>query len=127
MTTRKAKRQLASAYDRAVADMIAWGLRNRLGPDDEAPPGMVVWPIEMIIDLLDHFAKHGTFDLDASQPDRDRGRRSWMIPGRYRFLRTQGKTYEGAVAILTEEFDCSETTVRNLIPADSKKGAPVLK
>ncbi len=123
-----AKRKYAAQRDRDVAALIATGLRNRLGPDDETPADAVVWSIDDVLYLLDHFVTHGTFDLDVNKRAMTRSRRAALIPPFYRMMRDDGDTYEVAVGRLAKEFHCSETAVRTLVPSGYvKKVAPVLK
>jgi len=124
MTARKCRG--APKYDRDVAAMIASALRRPLGPNDPLPPGFNEVPIDHVIGWLEHFVEHGTFDHAASQHLWKRKERAVMIPGRYRWLRSQGETYESAVAALAVEFGCSESTVRALVPS-VKKRPPLLK
>lgn len=129
MRASKKKPRFASKHDRKIAECIAAGLRNPLGPDDEAPADAVVWTMDLVLYLLDHFAEHGTFDFAAtSKREITRSRREALIPPLYRMLRADGCNYEEAVEKLHEQFHCSESTIRKLIPPGYfKKGPPVLK
>ena len=124
-----AKRRFAPKRDRDIAALIAAGLRNRLGPDDVAPADAIVWTIDDVLYLLDHFAKHGTFDWEgAEKREIARSKRKALIPPFYRMLRDGGDSYEEAVRKLADEFHCNRTEVCELVPPGySKKGPPVLK
>jgi hypothetical protein len=132
MTTRKPKRLLASKYDRQVAKMLATSIKLTLyyeGPAgaydlDPHEAGFAAalsyleaspLSLDQVIEALDRFAKHGTFDYAARAPEHRRMHRRLEILFRYPALRRHGKTYEEAVEILAEEFECSESTVRAIL------------
>jgi hypothetical protein len=117
MTTKakQPKKRYAPRADRDVASKMARHLRNHIGLSEWDP---AVW-------LLEFFAKQGTFE--SSEKEKAWTKRNAVVQRRYPELRDGGDSYEVAVEKLAEELDCSESTIRGLVPHYSKDGRPNLK
>jgi hypothetical protein len=121
-STSKPKLRFAPKFDRVVAREMVDALRVRLlsgtgrfnAKQNRDIPGVLT--LGEVCHYLDQFGEFGTFGHNFSDPAHFTKIREAKIPREFVALRTT-HSYEDAVAILAEKYDCVDRTVSNIIKA----------